>query len=64
MSDVNFKHHFKLEFDVKTNNADALDLLRTICNGVKSNLELHFPVPDIEVLPTVTVIVDGEDGLW
>ena len=57
---MKLKHHYKLEFDVQTNKEDVLDLLVSICDGVKSNLELHFAAHEIEVLPTVTVIEDGE----
>ena len=57
---VKFKHHFKLEFDVKTNSEDMFDLLTRITGVVKSNLESQSKLSGIEVLPTVTVIEDGE----
>lgn len=54
------KHHYKMEFDVQTNREDVLDLLVNICDGVRSNLELHFAAHELKILPTVTAIEEGE----
>ena len=54
---MEFKSHFKLEFDIKTNVDNMQQILELICSNVNKELNNNIKnVTEIQIMPTLTKI--------
>lgn len=54
---MKFKAHFKLEFDIKTNSDNMIDILQIISDTVRNQLNSNIKeMTEIEVVPTIKKI--------